>query len=228
MAFHSSPSVVSPLLIPPRSLTLATLQDGARTLARRHPVLRDLHRLHGPPPLWGRQPGFPTLVRIILEQQVSLAAARTMYRWLDQQLGGMSPVLVTQAGVPRLRRLGLTRQKAGYIHGLAAALRKGTLDLRAVARAPDPEGRQALLALPGIGPWTVDIYYLMALRRPDVWPRGDLALAEAMQRVFQLSVRPGAEEQQALAAAWAPWRSVAARMLWQSYLAQPRRRRAAT
>lgn len=204
---------------PPRALTLATLHHGARALAGRNPELRRLHQLHGPPPLWGRRPGFSTLVRIILEQQVSLAAARTMYLWLRQEVGGMTPHRVRATGVARLRALGVTRQKATYIHGLAGALLDGTLDLGAIARASDPEGRQALLALPGIGPWTVDVYYLMALRRPDVWPQGDLALADAMHRVFRLPARPNAEQQRAIARAWAPWRSVAARMLWQSYLA---------
>lgn len=169
--------------------------------------------------MWGRRPGFATLVRIILEQQVSLAAARTMYRWLEQELGGITPSAFRARGVSGLRRLGLTRQKAAYTHGLATAILEERVDLAAIARAPDAEGRAALLALPGIGPWTVDIYYLMALRRPDVWPRGDLALQLALQRVLALPARPTAAEQEALAAGWAPWRSVAARLLWQAYLA---------
>ena len=80
-------------------------------------------------------------------------------------------------------------------------------------------GGAPLLALPGLGPWSVDIYYLMALRRPDVWPQeGDLALADALHRAFRLPARPNAEQQRALAEAWTPWRSVAARLLWQFYL----------
>ena len=73
--------------------------------------------------------------------------------------------------------------------------------------------------VPGLGPWSVDIYYLMALRRPDVWPRGDLALALALREVKRLDDLPTKDEQQALASAWAPWRSVAARLLWAHYLA---------
>jgi DNA-3-methyladenine glycosylase II len=206
-------------------LTHAALELGVRALAQRDPVLADLVRRHGPPPLWARRPGFATLVQIILEQQVSLAAARTIYRRLCGELGGSTPDRVAAGGVPRLRALGLTRQKAAYVHGLAMAALDGSFDSGAIARAPEAEARQALIALPGIGPWTVDIYFLMALRRPDVWPQGDLALAEAMHRVYQLSRRPDAEEQRARAGLWAPWRSVAARMLWQSYLATPRPRR---
>ncbi|HWA14875.1 MAG TPA: hypothetical protein VG817_00480 [Gemmatimonadales bacterium] len=173
--------------------------------------------------MWGRRPGFATLVHIILEQQVSLAAARTMFLRIRGRLGEMTPEAIERTGIIGLRDLGLTRQKSAYIHGLAIALLDRQLDLSVLARGPDEAGRQALLALPGIGPWTVDIYYLMALRRPDIWPRGDLALADAMHRVLQLKSRPDHEQQREIAEAWAPWRSVAARLLWQSYLARVRR-----
>lgn len=171
--------------------------------------------------MWGRRPGFATLVHIILEQQVSLAAARTMNLRLRAQLGGVvTPEGIERMGIMGLREFGLTRQKSAYVHGLAFALLSRQLDLSAVARAPDEAGRQILLAVPGIGPWTVDIYFLMALRRPDIWPQGDLALADAMHRTFNLKARPGREEQHEMALQWAPHRSIAARLLWQAYLAR--------
>ena len=173
--------------------------------------------------MWGRRPGFSTLVHIILEQQVSLAAARTLFLRLRGDLGEMTPDAIARRGIRGLRAFGLTRQKSAYIHGLAEALLQRHLDLSALARGPDEAGRQALLALPGIGPWTVDIYYLMALRRPDIWPQGDLALADALHRTLRLTRRPGTEQQREISEAWAPWRSVAARLLWQSYLARVRR-----
>jgi len=95
----------------------------------------------------------------------------------------------------------------------------GTLDLGAVSRASDDEGRRMLLDVPGLGPWSVDIYFLMALRRPDVWPRGDLALASALRDIKGLRALPSHEQQLKLSQAWAPWRSVAARILWAHYLA---------
>ena len=207
----------------PRALNRHSLRVGAKALSRRDPALAALLRRHGPPPLWGRRPGFATLVRIILEQQVSLAAARTMYVRLFHALRGVVPAAVHARGVAGLRALGLTRQKAAYCHGLAAWVLDGRLDLAAIARMPDRVGREALLAVPGLGPWSVDIYYLMALRRPDVWPSGDLALADALHRVLRLRRRPDAERQQAIATRWAPWRSVAARLLWQFYLSTPAR-----
>lgn len=173
----------------------------------------------GEPPMWGREPGFPALIQIILEQQVSLAAARTMYRRLTRHLGAMTPEAVVAIQVSGLRNFGLTRQKAGYCHGLAARVLHGSLDLTSVAHGPDEMGRQVLLGVPGLGPWSVDIYYLMALRRPDVWPQGDLALAVALREVKHLDALPTRDEQQRLASAWAPWRSVAARILWAHYLA---------
>ena len=203
----------------PRRLTQASLSRGARQLADADPDLGGVLDRLGEPPMWGRRPGFSALVRIILEQQVSLAAARTLYRRLVHRLGAMTPEGIQAMQVSGLREFGLTRQKANYCYGLAARILSGSLDLTAVARGPDDVGRQVLLGVPGLGPWSVDIYYLMALRRPDVWPQGDLALALALREVKRLDGLPTKDEQQALASAWAPWRSVAARLLWAHYLA---------
>jgi DNA-3-methyladenine glycosylase II len=195
------------------------MAEGARALGKRD---RDLARILdslGAPPLWGRRPGFATLVRIILEQQVSLAAARALYLRVAHSLGGMSAQTVHACGEAGLRELGLTRQKARYCHGLAARILEGRLDLSAAAALPDNAGRLILLDVPGLGPWSVDIYYLMALRRPDVWPRGDLALATALRDTKGMRALPTTEEQESLAARWSPWRSVAARLLWARYLA---------
>jgi DNA-3-methyladenine glycosylase II len=202
----------------PRALTRATLAEGVAALARRDRDFAALAARNGLPPLWARRPGFPTLVHIVLEQQVSIAAARTLFRRVSDHLGGMTPERVAGRGVDGLFSLGLTRQKASYCHALAHAVLDGSLSLARIARGGGVEGRAALLALRGIGPWSADIYYLMALRRPDVWPVGDLALAIALQEIKRLRRRPDAGRQLELSAAWAPWRSVAARLLWHYYL----------
>ncbi|MCJ7452446.1 MAG: hypothetical protein MUO39_08230 [Steroidobacteraceae bacterium] len=202
----------------PRSLTRETLHFATGELASRDQLLAEIRDRLGTPPMWGRRPGFATLVRIILEQQVSLVAARTLYRRLEAHLGGMTAAHVAAASVTGLREFGLTRQKAGYCHGLALRVLDGRLGLAAVARAGDEAGRSALLAVPGLGPWSVDIYWLMALRRPDVWPTGDLALAVVLRDLKRMKHLPRADEQQRLARQWSPWRSVAARMLWAHYL----------
>ncbi len=201
-----------------RALTNDALRRGVQELCEKDSDLGGVHMRLGEPPLWARRPGFPALVRIILEQQVSLAAARTMYRRLFTHLGGMSPAVVHAAGEAALRSLGLTRQKARYCSEIAARLIDGRLDLSAVAALPDPDGRAILLSLPGLGPWSVDIYSLMALRRPDVWPEGDLALATALKEVKGLRRLPSKEDQRRISERWSPWRSVAARLLWAHYL----------
>ncbi len=201
-----------------RQLNRATLALGVAALCARDPALAGIVRRFGPPPLWGRRPGFPTLVRIILEQQVSLAAARTMYARLRERMGAVTPQTVHELGVSGMRRLGFTGQKATYCDGLSARILSGELDLTRVALADDESGRAALLAVRGLGPWSVDIYYLMALRRPDVWPQGDLALAQAVHQAKRLRSRPDAATLTRLAAEWSPWRSVAARVLWHHYL----------
>jgi DNA-3-methyladenine glycosylase II len=208
----------------PTRLTNQMLETGTRALADADRDLARIVQQHGVPPMWGRRTGFATLVWIILEQQVSIAAARTMFRRVGVELGGrVTPEAVMRTGVDGLRAIGLTRQKARYCQELAMRVVDGTLDLGTVSRLPEPHARQALLEVPGIGHWSVDIYFLMALRRPDVWPRGDLALAVAMRDVKRMRAVPSRERQEVIAARWAPWRSVAARILWMHYLARDTR-----
>jgi DNA-3-methyladenine glycosylase II len=177
---------------------------------------------HGPPPLWAREPGFETLVRIILEQQVSLRSGEAAHERLVAAAGAVEPGAIVVTGEQRLREAGLTRQKSRYVVGLARDVVDGRLDLDAVADADDDAARAALMGVVGIGIWTADIYLLMALRRPDVWPTGDLALAGSMRRAKGLAALPDAPEQLAIAERWRPWRAVAARLLWHAYLAGER------
>ncbi len=202
---------------PPR-LTTAALREATAELARRDADLARVVRTFGPPPLWARPAGFATLVRIILEQQVSLASAKSVYARCERSLGQVTPERVQARGVRALQAAGFTRQKASYAVGLAEEVLSGALDLRALSRMESRDARARLLAVRGLGPWSVDVYLLMALRAPDVWPPGDVALADAMHRVKGLRARPSSERQERIARAWAPWRSAAARILWHHYL----------
>src|SRR5262245_54920188 len=186
-----------------------------------------VYRGVGEPQFWARRPGFSTLIRIILEQQVSLTSAQATFRRLAVHLGGVNAPSVAALRIDGLRRLGLTRQKATYCHGLAQRVLDGSLDLSSVARSPDGAGRLTLRAVPGLGPWSIDIYYLMALRRPDVWPQGDLALAAALREIKRLRAHPSDTRQQLIASGWSPLRSIAARMLGAHYLAGRNRLRPA-
>ena len=173
---------------------------------------------HGPPPLWEREPGFVTLIRIILEQQVSLASADAMFKRLKKNINPLSPTTVIKAGEPFLRSFGVTRQKAAYFINVAQAIQNGELDLEALDLDSDQIAIENLTAVKGIGQWTAKIYLLMALRRPDVWPVGDVALATAFKNLKGRSERPSQPELSEIAKPWSPHRATAARMLWHYYL----------
>ncbi|HET8947295.1 MAG TPA: DNA-3-methyladenine glycosylase 2 family protein [Candidatus Polarisedimenticolia bacterium] len=203
-----------------RPLTPARLREAAQALAARDRDLAGILERHGPPPLWGRPRGFASLVQIILEQQVSLASARAILKRLVATVGEPTPARLFEAGEARLRACGLTRQKAAYCHRLAAAALDGRLDLDVVGRLDDEQAIELMTRHDGVGPWTAQVYLLMSLRRPDVWPAGDLGLVNSMQVVKRLRRPPSRERALAIAAAWRPYRAVAARMLWQAYLAR--------
>ena len=215
--------------MPVQPIDEARLRAAVDVLALADPDLATVVDRHGLPPLWPREPGFETLVRIILEQQVTLSSGEAAMLRLERAAGGLDPKDLVRLGEDGARSAGLTRQKARYVVALAQAVLERSLDLAAVATAPDDAARAILRTVPGVGPWTVDVYLLMALRRPDAWPAADLALAASAQFVKRLPYRPGPIELDLLAEAWRPWRAVAARLLWHSYLCgdrpAPQRRR---
>ena len=173
---------------------------------------------HGPPPFWARPAGFPTLVWLIMEQQVSLESGAAMYRRLHGLLGVITPEAVAGATEAALRAIGVTRQKTTYLLALARSMVDGGLDLGALARAPLGEARETLLSFKGIGPWTADAYLLSALRFPDVFPIGDRALQVGTAEVLGMSAVPDPGELELLSIPWRPIRAAAARIIWHSYL----------
>jgi DNA-3-methyladenine glycosylase II len=201
-------------------LTEVSLARAAKRLARRDRDLAAILKRHGPPPLWARPTGFATLVKIILEQQVSLASAAALFTRLQQNTVPFRPVRVLELGEAHLKSLGLTRQKTSYCLHLAESLVNKRLRLSQIARMSDAQAKAALMEIKGLGAWSADVYLLMALRRPDVWPVNDLALEIAFQKLKGLPRRPNANQLLQIAEAWRPYRSVAARMLWQYYLAK--------
>ena len=206
----------------PASLTEETFEAGLQVLCDRDPDLAQILTKLGPPPMWAREPGFPTLIHIILEQQVSLASAKAAYDRLLATASPLTPAHFLELDDVALKTIGFSRQKTAYGRELAQAIISGSLDLAELKDMDDAAVRSELIKVKGIGPWTVDIYLLMALRRPDVWPIGDLALASAAQGVKRLPTRPTPEELDALGAGWRPWRAVAARLLWHYYLSNGR------
>jgi DNA-3-methyladenine glycosylase II len=189
-----------------------------RELTDRDADLARVVEKYGVPPLWVREPGFPTLIYIILEQQVSLASARALYQKLEKVVKPFTPEKFLKLTEIEMRQLGFSRQKSHYTRLLADAINQKQFDLDALHALHDDHAREKLVALKGIGRWTSDIYLLSALRRPDIWPVGDLALATAVQEVKQLRTRPSPEKLEKMSAPWRPFRAIAARLFWHAYL----------
>jgi DNA-3-methyladenine glycosylase II len=197
-----------------------TFAEAVDLLCAEEEALAEVTRVHGAPPFWHRPEGFTTLVWLILEQQVSLESGAEMYRRLHGLVGQITPEAVTSAGDAGLRGIGITRQKAGYLLDLAAAVRDGGLDLAALGQSTPGEARATLLAIRGIGPWTADVYLLSAVRFPDVFPVGDRALQVGTGEVLGMSAMPDPDELGLLSTPWRPVRAVAARIIWHAYLAK--------
>jgi DNA-3-methyladenine glycosylase II len=200
------------------ALTPESFKRGLRILARRDPDLRRIIQQFGPPPMWTRKPGFATLIFLILEQQVSLASARAAMNRLLAAASPLTPSRFLELDDAPLRTIGFSRQKMLYGRELAQAILENRLNLGALRKMNDDAVRTELIKIKGIGIWTADNYLLMALRRPDIFPSGDLALVVAAQKVKRLRARPTQEKLDAIGEQWRPWRAVAARILWHYYL----------
>lgn len=181
------------------------------------PAFAKVIERYGAPPYWGRAEGFPTLIRIILEQQVSLASGKAAFDRLAAASGEVTPERLLQFTDEELKNIGFSRQKANYGRNVANAILAGELQLEEFMALDDDTVRAALTSIKGVGVWTANIYLLMAMQRADVWPKGDIALAAAYQQLTDLDERPSNEAMVQICTAWAPWRSVAARLLWHFY-----------
>jgi len=201
-------------------LNEVSLSGAVKVLCAADTRLRSIVDRFGPPPLWKREPGFPTLIHIILEQQVSLASAKACFVKLNAELSELTPKTFLILSDEALLNIGFSRQKTRYSRILARAVLDGSLDVEGLTLAADAVVFSQLTALTGIGPWTANIYLLMALGRHDIWPGGDLALEVAIQKLFGLDHRPKGEEFQQIGNPWRPHRAVAARILWHYYLSR--------
>lgn len=186
--------------------------EGAAHLAALEPRFARALELTGPLPLRRREDGFATLFAAIVSQQVSTASAAAIWNRLVG-IAAHTPEGVLAATDEALRAAGLSRQKIAYGRAIAAA----GLDFAALRTLPDAAVVAELVRIKGIGVWTAEIYAMFSLGRADVFAPGDLALQEAAARLFELPARPREGELRAMAAAWSPWRSVAARLLWAYY-----------
>ena len=179
--------------------------------ARLHPVLA---RTGKPPHRHRRKDGLEALVEIVISQQLSTAAADTIFGRVKQKVVPFDPATLLATDAETLRACGLSAPKQKHMKTIAAAILDGSLDLKRVKRLADEEARAHLTAIKGIGPWTADIYLMSSLGRADIWPVGDVALQAAIARALKLRKRPNEKAMEKIAKSWRPWRTIAARIFW--------------
>lgn len=197
--------------------TRETLDESIARLAALEPAFAAVIARHGSPEPRNSEPGAHTLLRTIVGQQVSVAAARSMWAKLETGYGAPPDLhRIVNASDEELRLAGLSRQKAGYARSLAGLVLSGELDLAALP-ADDEEAIALLTRINGIGRWSAEIYLLFAEGRPDVWPAGDLAVQIEIGRLFGLTERPSEKAIRERAQAWRPHRGAAAILAWHSY-----------
>src|SRR6185312_8731352 len=209
------PYTVSPMPKPHRIATKAHLDAAVAGLiaadAPFHAIAGRVGELAFVP---RRKHGFEALVSIVVSQQLSVAAADTIFGRVKAKVVPFEPEQIIAAPSETLRACGLSAPKQKHMKTIAAAILDGSLDLKRVRTMPDDDARAHLTAVKGIGPWTADIYLMSSLGRADVWPVGDVGLQAAITRAFALRKRPNEKRMVTLAKDWRPWRTVAARLFW--------------
>lgn len=173
---------------------------------------------HGYPRRFSRPATFQTLILLILEQQVSLDSARAAYDRLDELIPGVQAAHLAALSDRQLRDVGFSRQKTRYARALAQRVLDARLDPAALASLSDDEVRAELTAVPGVGPWTADVFLMSSLGRPDIWPTGDRALQVATAEALQLAAPPAPAVLAEIGERWRPHRTAAAQILWHGYL----------
>ncbi len=197
------------------------MQAGLQALAERDKAIAAAVAEAGPPAFEIRPTGFPTLMRAIVAQQVSAASARAIFARLEEAVQPLTPERLCELGEDTVRACGFSRPKIKYAFALAEHVIVGRLPLDRLDGMTDAEIMTALTAVPGIGPWSAEVYMIFAMGRTDLWPAADLALQEAQKRLYGLEERPKPKHSRELAETWAPYRSVAAVTLWHYYRTMP-------
>ncbi len=192
----------------------AWAEDGIAALGQQDPDFARILPAAGPLPWRRRDPGFPGLLRTICGQMISNQAAVAIWGRLSALPGAVDPAGLLGLSEEALRAAGLSRPKVAHVRALAAAVLEGQLDLPGLRALPDDEAVATLSAVPGLGPWTAQVHLLFGFERPDVFPAGDVALAAGLTHLKSLPARPNPRALAAMAQAWSPWRSLAARLLW--------------
>lgn len=184
-------------------------------LASKDPVFKTIIETFGNPVIQKRPPGFASMAHIILEQQVSIESAKAAYRKLEKELGEITAKTILSASDETLRNCGVSRQKASYLRDMAMRVENGSLDFESFGQKPVDVITSELLAIKGVGPWSVEVYLMFCLQAPDIIPLGDIAIRHAMKELYGLET---VAQMEAFSRNWAPYRTLASFILWQHYL----------
>ncbi len=194
-----------------------THRRGLRKLIKACPAMAHIRRVAGLPAARHMPPGFATLLRIIVNQQVSTQSGAAIWKRLAETVSEITPDTIVALDEAGLKAVGFSRAKARYGLALSESILDGSLPLDALSQMSGDRVTEALVKVKGIGRWTAEIYLMVALGRSDVWPAGDTALAEATGQLLSLPHRPDVKQMDEIAERWRPWRSTAALMLWHYY-----------
>lgn len=199
---------------------IANAED-IRRLQELDPIFLTIEKDHGPLPIWTRPAGFESLVKLILEQQVSLASAAAHYKKLREFTGGISPEILHNISDEDFRSCHISRQKTLYIKGLSAAILSKEFNLEELPQLEEAEARIRLKKLKGIGDWTTDVYLMFCLKKKDIFPIGDIALFNTIKEFYGLTEK---EAMVKFSDKWAPYRSLATHFFWHHYLCSRNRK----
>jgi len=187
-------------------------------LAAQDVDLQKIITKNGIPPMWTRAPTFATLVHIILEQQVSIMAAKACFEKLKARIGEVIPEYVLALDDNEMKQCGFSRQKMGYARHLASKIRRGLFDLENLQNIDDEQVRIKIKQLKGLGDWSADIFLMFALQRADIFPIGDLALVNSIKHLKNLPKDTPKEAILTIGESWRPYRSVATFLCWHDYI----------
>lgn len=193
-----------------------TLRSAMRHLKANDPKLATVIKKVGPPDVTTLRMRFATLVRSILSQQISGAAARTIQRRLQEKIGRFTADRICQLEVDELRELGVSKQKAGYLLDLAQKTQDGTLRFARHGRLNDEQVIEEVIQVKGIGRWTAHMYLIFSLGRCDIFPEDDLGVRNAMVAIYELNDDADRAQLRAIAEKWSPYRSIASWYCWRS------------
>lgn len=193
------------------------IAEGLDALCRIDPRLKTVRSQAGEVPLRRSEPGFESLVSIIVSQQVSKASAAAIFGRLTDLLDPLTPMAISQAGDDVFRQAGLSRPKQKTLRAVAQAVIEDGLDLYGLCSEEADSAIKQLTAVSGIGPWTAEVYLLFSAGHPDIFPAKDVALQTAVGDAFGYDERPSDKELYEISESWRPWRGVASRLFWAYY-----------